>query len=32
VAFPVVIGYGASFVLLAIVLKRGMPVGVAYGV
>jgi small multidrug resistance pump len=29
---PIVIGYGASFVLLAMVLKRGMPVGVAYGV
>ncbi|MEO8814522.1 MAG: multidrug efflux SMR transporter [Mycobacterium sp.] len=29
---PVVIGYAASFVLLAIVLKRGIPVGVAYGV
>jgi small multidrug resistance pump len=31
-AIPVVIGYTASFVLLAMVLKRGMPVGVAYGV
>jgi small multidrug resistance pump len=31
-AIPIVIGYGASFVLLAMVLKRGMPVGVAYGV
>lgn len=31
-AIPVAIGYGASFVLLAMVLKRGMPVGVAYGV
>jgi small multidrug resistance pump len=31
-AVPVVIGYTASFVLLAIVLKRGIPVGVAYGV
>lgn len=31
-ALPVVIGYGASFVLLAVVLKRGVPVGVAYGV
>jgi small multidrug resistance pump len=29
---PVVVGYVASFVLLAMVLKRGMPVGVAYGV
>jgi len=28
----IVIGYGASFVRLAMVLKRGMPVGVAYGV
>jgi small multidrug resistance pump len=31
-AVPVVIGYVASFALLAMVLKRGMPVGVAYGV
>ncbi len=31
-AVPVVLGYAASFVLLALVLKRGMPVGVAYGV
>jgi small multidrug resistance pump len=31
-AFPVAIGYAASFVLLAFVLKRGIPVGVAYGV
>jgi small multidrug resistance pump len=30
--FPIVIGYVASFVLLAMVLKRGMPVGIAYGV
>lgn len=29
---PIVIGYGGSFVLLAQVLKLGMPVGVAYGV
>lgn len=29
---PVVIGYAASFALLAVVLKRGIPVGVAYGV
>lgn len=29
---PIVIGYSVSFVLLAMVLKRGMPVGVAYGV
>lgn len=29
---PVAVGYVASFVLLAMVLKRGMPVGVAYGV
>src|SRR5690242_17434470 len=29
---PVVLGYATSFVLLAFVLKRGMPVGVAYGV
>jgi len=29
---PVTIGYVAAFVLLAMVLKRGMPVGVAYGV
>ncbi|MEV4628664.1 multidrug efflux SMR transporter [Micromonospora sp. NPDC049523] len=28
----VVIGYVIAFVLLAEVLKRGMPVGVAYGV
>jgi small multidrug resistance pump len=31
-AVPVAIGYAASFVLLAFVLKRGIPVGVAYGV
>jgi small multidrug resistance pump len=31
-AFPVAVGYGASFVLLAFVLKRDIPVGVAYGV
>jgi small multidrug resistance pump len=30
--FPVVAGYVASFALLAMVLKRGVPVGVAYGV
>lgn len=30
--FPVAIGYLVSSVLLALVLKRGMPVGVAYGV
>ncbi|MEZ0364969.1 multidrug efflux SMR transporter [Mycobacterium sp. pUA109] len=29
---PVAVGYLASFVLLAMVLKRGIPVGVAYGV
>lgn len=28
----VVIGYGAAFVLLALVLKRGMPLGLAYGI
>lgn len=31
-AVPVGAGYLVSFVLLAMVLKRGMPVGVAYGV
>lgn len=31
-AVIVVIGYLASFVLLGMVLKRGMSVGVAYGV
>ncbi|MEB3065285.1 DMT family transporter [[Mycobacterium] zoologicum] len=31
-AIPVAVGYLVSFVLLAMVLKRGMPVGVAYGV
>jgi small multidrug resistance pump len=31
-AAPVAVGYLVSFVLLAMVLKRGMPVGVAYGV
>lgn len=31
-AIPVAVGYTASFVLLAMVLKRGIPVGVAYGV
>lgn len=31
-AIPVTIGYLVSFVLLALVLKRGIPVGVAYGV
>jgi small multidrug resistance pump len=29
---PVVIGYVASFVLLGLVLRAGMPLGVAYGV
>lgn len=29
---PVVIGYTASLWLLSIVLDRGMPVGVAYGI
>lgn len=28
----VVTGYGASFTLLALVLKRGMPLGIAYGI
>ncbi|MFI9205512.1 DMT family transporter [Streptomyces sp. NPDC053048] len=28
----VVVGYVAAFVLLSQVLKRGMPIGVAYGV
>ncbi|MBY0441900.1 MAG: multidrug efflux SMR transporter [Mycobacteriaceae bacterium] len=28
----VVAGYGASFAILALVLKRGMPVGIAYGI
>nr|WP_200813598.1 SMR family transporter [Marinactinospora thermotolerans] len=28
----VVVGYGAAFTLLALVLARGMPVGVAYGI
>lgn len=31
-AIPVTVGYVVSFVLLAMVLKRGIPVGVAYGV
>ena len=31
-AIPVATGYLVSFALLAMVLKRGMPVGVAYGV
>lgn len=31
-AVPVGVGYTVSFVLLAMVLKRGIPVGVAYGV
>ncbi|ORA77627.1 QacE family quaternary ammonium compound efflux SMR transporter [Mycolicibacter kumamotonensis] len=31
-AIPVTVGYLVSFVLLALVLKRGIPVGVAYGV
>lgn len=30
--FPVLAGYGAAFFLLSLVLKAGMPVGVAYGV
>jgi small multidrug resistance pump len=29
---PIAVGYLASFVLLAIVLDRGMPVGIAYGI
>jgi small multidrug resistance pump len=29
---PVAVGYVAAFVLLAFVLKLGMPVGIAYGV
>lgn len=29
---PVAVGYTVSFVFLAMVLKRGLPVGVAYGV
>lgn len=29
---PIIVGYGGSFVLLAQVLKDGMPVGVAYGI
>lgn len=29
---PIAVGYLVSFVLLAQVLRRGMPVGVAYGV
>lgn len=29
---PVVVGYVASFVFLSLVLRRGMPVGVAYGI
>jgi small multidrug resistance pump len=28
----VVAGYGTAFVLLAAVLRRGLPIGVAYGV
>src|SRR5690625_7638597 len=31
-AVPIVVGYATSFVLLAFVLKRGVPVGVAYGI
>ena len=31
-AIPVVLGYLTSFVLLAFVLKRGLPVGIAYGI
>ena len=29
---PVAVGFVASFVLLTAVLRRGMPIGVAYGV
>lgn len=29
---PTVLGYASSFVLLALVLRSGMPVGVAYGI
>jgi small multidrug resistance pump len=29
---PIAAGYLASFVLLAVVLDRGMPVGIAYGI
>lgn len=29
---PIAIGYVASFVLLAMVLDLGMPVGIAYGI
>ncbi|WP_265444949.1 DMT family transporter [Flexivirga meconopsidis] len=29
---PIALGYGGAFVLLAQVLKQGMPVGVAYGI
>lgn len=29
---PIGFGYLASFVLLALVLDRGMPVGIAYGI
>ncbi len=28
----VVVGYTSSFALLAMVLRRGMPLGVAYGI
>lgn len=28
----VVVGYVGAFILLGIVLKRGMPIGVAYGI
>lgn len=28
----VVLGYGGAFVLLAMVLRAGMPIGVAYGI
>ncbi|MEH1100149.1 DMT family transporter [Micromonospora sp. CPCC 205561] len=29
---PVVVGYTLSFALLAVVLRAGMPIGVAYGI
>lgn len=29
---PIAVGYLCSFVLLALVLRRGIPIGVAYGV
>lgn len=31
-AVPIVVGYVASFFLLALALQEGLPVGVAYGV